>query len=293
MDYKTIFADYTLENFKELFGSHKLSEASIEDQRKIKEALNDKITDGYVTLNRLRSDFSKLDQKESELYNDVADFERLEQRGYIVREEKEKAKKELDAIKTLRLEIKKEFEKQKEMIAYLETTLKENKFSKQERQILDVKEKALDVKDAVSEKAADIKDAVSKKVDEIKIKVKSTPQKICSANVSLLSKLRQKGKEKYHSLMSKFESKFEALDQKMEKIEDLEKNMDGDSAIIRALQSRELSKGKNKLLKKAMVYASSANVLAKLKKGVVRSFDVSLDFYNKMNNELEAKLKTA
>lgn len=293
MDYKTIFENYTLENFKELFESHKLSEASIEEQREIKEALNDKITNGYVTLNRCRSDLSKLDQKESELYNDVADFERLEQRGYAVSEGKAKAQKEMDAVKKLRSEIKKEFEKQKEMVEYLETTLKQNKFSKQERQILDVKEKALDVKDAVSEKASDIKETVSKKANDVKIKIKSAPQKICSANISLLSKLRQKGKEKYHNIMDKFKNKVETLNQEMEEIHGLEKNIDDKSVIAKEFKREEFKKSKKRILKKAMVYAGSAYVLAKLRSGVVRSFDVSLDFYNKMNKDKGVKLKAA
>lgn len=191
MDYNEILNDnFSLENYNEFFKNiGSINKLPIIEQRKLKEALSNVLEQKLASRNKDEQEFEKLSYKYNSLKNELNDFIEYSKKGYDVKNALDQVNDKITKSDFELNNLQKKLKEEIMIINLIESTLKANKFSEQQKKVSDAKE-------VVSQKAKEIKETVSKKSTDFKIMVKNTPQKICSANISLLGKLRKKGREK-------------------------------------------------------------------------------------------------
>ena len=127
--------------------------------------------------------------------------------------------------------------------------------------------------------------------------MKGVPQKICTLNISLLSKMKDSAENKYDELYDKLDTKLQKSETIMKYFEDekdrITKENDELSSIDRYAMALETEKRQRKEFKKVKRYARQANILAKLKGGFVRSINIPLDVYEKLEDKYQEKVKAA
>lgn len=251
------------EDLIKAYSSKKISALPIESQRKIKEGALSDIQTIKNSYEENGAEFSKLTIKLSDIENDIISIQDLQSKGYdmtlalhIANEKKDQLRKDITALQE-------KLREEKEILNLLENYLKDMKYSE-----------------------------IKKRVSDFKMIVKSTPQRICSVNISLLNKIKDKGREKYSHIYDKFEENINVADKQMQNLEKeveiLNQNSNA-TAFERYSMSMDIRKKQKREYKKIKKYARRANVLAKLKIGIVRSIDVSLELYNKLNDNYEQK----
>lgn len=262
-DFKQFTGENFINFFKE-FTPEKVSDLPIESQRELKENLREEMQRRISLCDAELEKFKKLGVEYSECINDIKTILELQDKGYKVNDILEQAKEKEKQMDSEIKSIEKYLKSEKNTVNLINSSLKSNKFSEQKKHI-----------------------------SNFKLKLKSAPQKVCSANIRFLNKIRENGKKKYFKLYEDFNSKLtnsevamEALEQ--DKIEIMKQNSDM-NAFERYAAGIETEKKQKKEYKKIKKYGTRATLLAKLKNGVVRSFDTTISMYNKLNDQLEKK----
>lgn len=245
-----------------------ISKRSIEEQRTIKGALQEELERRISKSNAIKKGSLSMTENLKKVEIDINMLLNLQSRGYNVRESLDQANNYRKAMVTELEKQEKLISEEEQVIDLISSNLKANKYSEHK-----------------------------KRFSDFKLKMKGVPQKICTLNISLLSKMKDSAENKYDELYDELDTKLQKSETVMKYFEDekdrITKANDELSSIDRYAMTLEAEKRQRKEFKKVKRYARQANILAKLKGGFVRSINIPLDVYEKLEDKYQEKVKAA
>lgn len=266
-----VIKNYGFDDFIQFFkecNPEAISKLSVEAQRQIKEILSGELERRINKSNAIKEGSLSMTENLRKVEIDINMLLNLQSRGYNVKESLEQANNFKKAMLTELEKQEKLISEEEKIIDLISSNLKANKFSEHK-----------------------------KRFSDFKLKMKGVPQKICTLNISLLSKMKDSAENKYDELYDKLDTKLQKSETIMKYFEDekdrITKENDELSSIDRYAMALETEKRQRKEFKKVKRYARQANILAKLKGGFVRSINIPLDVYEKLEDKYQEKVKAA
>lgn len=245
-----------------------ISKHSIEEQRTIKGALQEELERRVKKIKRIKQGYLSMSENLIKVNNDIKLLLELQSSGYDVSKALEQANNSKRGMESELEEQRKLIYEENQIVDLISSNLKANKYSEHK-----------------------------KRFNDFKLKMRSAPQKICTLSISMLEKMKDRAENKYNESYGKLYIKFKNSEMTMKLLEKekdkiLEENSEL-SSIEKYAKGLETEKKQRRELKKAKRYARKSNILAKLNGNFVRSINISIDMYEKLEGKYEEKAKVA